>query len=353
MTPARLERLRLELERVGVATLLVTSPPNVRYLTGFASSNAALLVGTDGTRLVTDGRYVEAARGVAGVEVVRSSRDLTAFLAERLAGLAEAPVGFEAAHLTVVGWESLRKSGVELVPTRDVVERLRAVKDEEELGAIRRATGVTNAVYERLAAEGGVVGTTEAELAWRLAGFLHDGGADEPAFPTIAASGPNAALPHHHPGDRPVRPDETLIVDLGAALGGFASDCTRTFATGELPGDLARAYDVCREAQADALGAVRPGASAREVDAIARDRLQREGYDVLHGLGHGLGLEVHEAPRLADTSDATLEAGNVVTVEPGVYLPGRGGIRIEDLVIVAEEGPEILTAFTKDLVTLA
>ena len=351
MRAARLERLRGELDRA-VGTHLVTSPPNVRYLSGFESSNAALLVGRDAARLVTDGRYIEAARGLQDVEVVQSSRDLSTFLGGRLHELADGPVGFEAAHVTYAGWQALSASEVELVPTTGLVEALRAVKDPGELEAIRAAAAVANAVYERLAEEGGVVGLTEAQLARRLAVLLDDAGADGLAFPTIAASGPNAALPHHDPGDRRIEARETLIVDLGAALGGYVSDCTRTFATGDLPDDLARAYVACREAQAEALAAVRPGASAREVDGIARRRLEAEGYETLHGLGHGLGIEVHEAPRLADTSDATLEAGNVVTVEPGVYLAGRGGIRIEDLVIVADEGPEVLTTFTKELVTL-
>lgn len=352
MSGARLERLRVELDRAGVPTLLVTSPPNVRYLTGFESSNAAVLVGADATRLVTDGRYIEAARGLEGFELVQASRDLFAFLGERLGELASAPVGFEAAHLTYAAWQGLSAGGVELTPTTGLVEGLRAVKEPAELEAIRRAAAVTNTVYERLAADGAVVGATEAELAWRLARLFDEAGADGLAFPTIAASGPNAALPHHHPVGRRIEVGETLIVDMGAALGGYTSDCTRTFATGPLPDDLARAYEDCREAQAEALAAVRPGVSARDVDAIARGRLEAEGYETLHGLGHGLGLEVHEAPRLADTSDATLEAGNVVTVEPGVYLAGRGGIRIEDLVIVTDDGPEVLTTFTKEPVTL-
>jgi Xaa-Pro aminopeptidase len=238
-----------------------------------------------------------------------------------------------------------------LIPAKGVVLALRAVKDEQELDAIRRAARIGEEAFTRLAGEP-FVGRTEAELAWTMERFLHEEGADGPSFATIVASGPNAALPHHHPGERRIEAGETLIVDLGAALGGYASDCTRTFATGELPDDLARAYEACREAQADALASVRPRASAREVDRIARRRLEAEGYETLHGLGHGLGIEVHEAPRLADTSDATLEAGNVVTVEPGVYLADRGGVRIEDLVIVAADGPEVLTTFTKELVAL-
>lgn len=352
MSAARRDRLRAELARSGPDTLLVTTPANVRYLTGFESSNAAVLVGEDAATLLTDGRYVEAARAIEGVELVQSSRDLASFLGERLGDLVSGPVAFESGHLTYAAWQALSGSGIELVPTAGVVERLRAVKEPSELDAIRRAAAVTNAVYERLAEDGGVLGATEAELAWRLAGFVHDAAADGLAFETIAAAGPNAALPHHHPGGRRIEPGQTLIVDLGAALDGYASDCTRTFATGPLPDELARAYAACREAQADSLAAVRAGASARDVDAVARRRLEAEGYEVLHGLGHGVGLEVHEAPRLADTSDAVLEAGNVVTVEPGVYLAGVGGVRIEDLVIVTEDEPRVLTGFPKELVTV-
>jgi Xaa-Pro aminopeptidase len=349
----RRKRLRAALETLGAASFLVTNPVNVRYLSGFESSNAALLVGADRVLVVTDGRYVEAAGDVEGVEVVESARELLPFLGARLGELAEPPVAFEAAHVTYAAHEALAASEVELHPVEHAVEDLRALKDEGELEAIRRAARVTHAVFERVAGEQ-VVGATEAELAWRLVQMLHDEGADEPAFPVIVAAGENAARPHHHPGPARIAAGETVIVDLGAKLGGYCSDCTRTFATGPgLEAELERAYELCREAQAEALAAVRPGSSATEVDAIARRRIEAEGHAVLHGLGHGVGLEVHEVPRLADTSDATLAAGNVVTVEPGVYVPGAGGVRIEDLVVVAEDGPEVLTPFSKQLTALA
>jgi Xaa-Pro aminopeptidase len=349
---ARIERLRGELEALGAATFLVTSAVNVAYLTGFESSNAAVLLGADRALLVTDGRYVEAACGVPGVEVVQSAREIPSFLGGRLRELAEPPVAFEAGHVTYAAWEALRASGLELRPATGILEELRAVKDAGELDATRRAALVTDAAYARLAEEGGVVGRTEAEVAWRLAELLHAEGADELAFPPIVASGPNAALPHHHPGERRIEAGETVIVDMGAKLDGLCSDCTRTFLTGELPRELQDAYDLCRDAQAAALDAVRPGAVAREVDAIARDVIAGAGHEVLHGLGHGVGMQVHELPRLADTSEATLEAGNVVTVEPGVYLPGLGGVRIEDLVVVTEGEPEVLSPFPKEPRTL-
>jgi Xaa-Pro aminopeptidase len=182
---------------------------------------------------------------------------------------------------------------------------------------------------------------------------LRDEGADALAFPVIVASGPNSALPHHHPGQREIGAGETVIVDAGALVDGYCADCTRTFATGPLPEELRQAYALCRSAQEHALGAVRAGAIARELDAIARTEIEESGLaPVIHGLGHGVGLEVHELPVLRPTSTDVLAAGNVVTVEPGVYLAGRGGVRIEDLVVVGEEGPEVLTTFTKDLLTL-
>ena len=352
MSAARVERLREELEPAGARTFLVTSPINVRYLTGFESSNAAVLVSADRVVLVTDGRYLEAARAVDAVELVQATRDIAPFLGENLEGLAEAPVAFESGDVTFAEYEALAGSGVELLPVSGALERLRAVKDEDELEAIRRAARITDAAYERLAEEA-IVGKTEAEVAWWLEAALREAGAESVAFSPIVASGPNAALPHHHPGDRRIGPGETVVVDMGAMLGGYHSDCTRTFATGELSDDLREAYELCREAQAQALEAVRVGAAAPKVDAVARGKIHEAGHEVLHGLGHGVGLDIHELPRLSDTSDAVLAAGNVVTVEPGVYLAGRGGIRIEDLVVVHEDGPEVLSPFTKDLVVLA
>jgi Xaa-Pro aminopeptidase len=349
---ARIEGLRAETDELGAGAFLVTRPVNVRYLSGFESSNAALVVGRERVVLATDGRYLEAARALEGVEVVQSERDLLAWLGARLEELADAPVAFEADHVTVAGHESLSREGAELVPTSGVVARLRAVKDEGELAAIRRAARVTDAAYERLARDQ-LVGRTEAEVAWWLEQVLHDEGADALAFPVIVAAGPNAALPHHHPGGRKIGEGETVIVDAGSEVGGYCSDCTRTFATGVLPDSLRRAYALCHSAQESARVAVRAGASASEVDAIARTRIEESGLaPVLHGLGHGVGLEVHEQPLLRPESTETLVAANVVTVEPGVYLAGEGGVRIEDLVVVGDDGPEVLSTFTRDLLTL-
>jgi Xaa-Pro aminopeptidase len=348
----RVERLRAELDALGAASFLVTEPVNVHYLTGFDSSNAALAVGRDRLVVATDGRYLEAASALAGAEVVQADRDLLSWLGDHLGEFAEAPVAFEADHVTVAGYASLSAGDVELVQTTGVVAGLRAVKDEDELEAVRRAARVTDNAYERLAREA-LVGRTEAEVAWWLEQTLREEGAEALAFSVIVASGPNAALPHHHPGSRRIGSGETVIVDAGAQVGGYCSDCTRTFATGPLPDELQRAYALCRSAQESALAAVRAGASASELDAIARTQIEESGLaPVLHGLGHGVGLEVHEQPVLRPNSTDTLATGNVVTVEPGVYLAGSGGVRIEDLVVVTESGPEILSGFTKDLLTL-
>jgi Xaa-Pro aminopeptidase len=345
---ARLDRLRERLE----VPLLVTNGVNVRYLVGFASSNAALLVEPERVRLFTDFRYAEAARAVAGVEFVETKRSLLADLAELLEG----PIAFESDDLRYSGYETLAAGGIELVPTRKVVEEFRAMKDEGELDAIRSAARITNEAYARLAVEP-FVGRTERELAWRLEQLFHDLGAERLAFPVIVAGGANGARPHAEPGDRTIERGQTVVVDAGCVVNGYSSDCTRTFATGEVPPELAHAYDVCLGAQEAAVAAVRAGANARAVDAVARDRISEAGLGEAfgHGLGHGVGLLVHEAPTLSRIApeEETLAAGNVVTVEPGIYLEGVGGVRIEDLVVVGEDAAEVLTAFPKSLVTVS
>ncbi|HEY7004569.1 MAG TPA: Xaa-Pro peptidase family protein [Gaiellaceae bacterium] len=347
----RIERLRAEIERLEVASFLVSNPVNVFYLTGFESSNAFAFVRREDVVLITDGRYAEAARTVDGVEVAVVERDFLPGLAAEVAGLADGPVGFESDHLTVARHADLLSTGVELVPVAAVVVTLRALKERSELDAIRRAARIVDDVLVRLAGEK-IVGRTEAEVAWWIVQAIHDEGADDISFEPIVGSGPNAALPHHHPGDRRIGAGETVVVDLGAKVDAYCSDCTRTFATGDLPPELDEAYAVCQKAQAAALAEVRTGADVRALDTIARMEIEAAGQEVLHGLGHGVGLEVHELPVLRPTAAGSLVAGNVVTVEPGVYLPGRGGVRIEDLVVVTDSVPEVLSGFTKDLTTL-
>jgi len=343
---SRIDNLRATLEE----PLLVTHGQNVRYLTGFSSSNAALLVEPERVRLFTDFRYVDAARAVEGVELVETKRSLVGALTELLEGR----IGFEADAVSYASWETLRGGGLDLVPRRGLVEALRAVKDDGELDTIRRAGEITSRAYERFAEER-FVGRTERELAWRLDALFHEFGAHAPAFETIVASGPNSARPHARPTDRELQAGETVVIDAGAQVEGYCADCTRTFATGPLPDELRDAYVATSDGQLAGLEAVRPGVTGIDADAAARDQIEAAGYGGKfgHGLGHGVGLDVHEAPRLSRESSDTLVAGNVVTIEPGIYLEGLGGIRIEDLVIVTDGGPEILTTSTKDLIEVS
>jgi Xaa-Pro aminopeptidase len=340
----RIARLRDTLE----GPFLVSDPNNVRYLSGLASSNAALLVEPERVRLFTDFRYLESARALDGVEVVETKRDLFQSLADELSG----EIGFEATSVTFERHARLYAGGAEPVPTYGVVEALRAVKDDEELEAIRHAARITDEAFERLANER-FIGRTERDLAWRMQELMHERGGETISF-SLVASGPNAARPHHSPGSRKVTAGDTIIVDAGCTVDGYSSDCTRTFAAGSLTDELRRAYEVCLEAQVAGVAATQPGASGPGVDAAARDRIEAAGFGELfgHGLGHGVGLAVHEAPRLAKESSDTLQERNVVTVEPGIYIPEVGGIRIEDLVVVREGGPEVLSNVRKDLLTV-
>jgi Xaa-Pro aminopeptidase len=341
----RLERLRRSLDE----RLLVTNLVNIRYLTGFDSSNAALLVGPRGpVRLFTDFRYIESAQTVSGVEAQQTTgRSLLADVAGRIDGR----IGFEGDVLPYAQFEALRGAGLELVPTSGVVERLRAVKDGAEVASIRRAARAAERAFEALTAETWV-GHSERELAWRLRQLMHAHGVDEPSFDPVLAAGANGSKPHADPGDAIVGENMLVVVDFGALVDGYCSDCTRTLATGkELPKELRRAYDVCLAAQLAACAGIRPGMTGAEADAVARSVVDDAGFgDAFgHGLGHGVGLSIHEAPRLARDSTDVLEPGNVITIEPGIYLPGVGGVRIEDLAVVRDDGVELLTSFPKEL----
>jgi Xaa-Pro aminopeptidase len=337
---ARLDRLRGGLER----PLLVTSLTNVRYLTGLRSSSAALLVEPERLRLFTDFRYLEPARDVADAEVVDVGRNLLATIGAQLSG----EVDFEADAVSYAGYEQLGAGGAELTPVRGVVERLRAVKERAELDTLRGASSLSDRVYGELAAEQ-FTGRTEKELALWIDFRFRELGAEGPSFDTIVGAGPNGALPHHHPSDRPIGANELVVVDMGCIVDGYCSDCTRTFATGSLPDELAQAYAVCLEAQEEALAAVLAGAHCTAVDSVARDRIEASPFAGRfgHGLGHGVGMDIHEAPNLRP------EAPPDAILAPGIYLPGLGGIRIEDLVVVTDAEPERLTRYTKELVEVS
>ena len=341
----RIARLREQLEE----PLLVTNPVNVRYLVGFKSSNAAVLVEPDRLRLFSDFRYAEAARALEGVEFEETKRALLEDLSTRLSGR----IAFEADAVSFGSYETLRGGSIELVPRRTLVEGLRAVKDDRELAAIGRACQITDRMFERLVEEP-FLGRTERDIAWTIEQLSHDEGADSAAFESIVASGPNAARPHARATARPIGAGETVVIDTGCQVDGYSSDYTRTFTTGMVDGRVREAYAVVLAAQQAGFEAVRAGVTGVDADAAARRVVDETEFAGTfgHGLGHGLGLEVHEAPRLSTESADTLSSGNVVTVEPGIYLQGEAGIRIEDNVVVTDDGIRNLTGFRKDLITV-
>lgn len=324
---------------------------NLRYLTGFSGSSGLCVVGKRRPLFLTDFRYLERAeREVPGsFERVRVEGRMLPAVAERLSGR----VGYDDANTSVRNLrelEELAPEGVELTPAAGIVEELRRAKDPGELEAISEAQRVADEVYAWVA-ERGLAGRTEREVALSAERRMLELGAERPSFPAIVAAGESGALPHAEPGEREIGRDELVVIDIGAVVDGYCSDCTRTFATGELEADAREAYELVLEAQRGAIAAVRAGAAGRDVDAVAREMIAAAGRgdEFGHGLGHGVGIEVHEAPRLARTSDDELVAGDVVTVEPGVYVGGRFGVRIEDMVSVGPEGCTILAGYPKQL----
>lgn len=340
--------------------LLVTNLVNVRYLTGFTGSAAMLLVGPDAVLFVTDGRYrfqsaeQLAATGVdADIEVGVTMKDQRRYLRRAAKGMSR--LGLEAGTVTWAQQRLFDKgwfTGADLVPTENLVEGLRRVKDEGEVARMARAAGVADQalaeVRHRLTDL-----PTEAEFALELDFAMRRLGADGPSFDTIVASGPNGAKPHHHPTDRRIEAGELIVLDFGALVDGYCSDMTRTLCVGE-PTDptTARMVEVVAASQAAGVKAVRDGIDAEAVDKICRDVIAEADWEdaFMHGTGHGVGLDIHEAPRLGKTSKDKLRTGNVVTVEPGVYLPDHGGVRIEDTMVVTDDGCTVLTNAPKDLV---
>jgi Xaa-Pro aminopeptidase len=356
----RAARLRSRLAEVPCDALLVTNLTNVRYLTGFTGSAALLLVPADDVAelvFVTDGRYREQAAseladaGVAARTVIAMEEDARRqALASAAAGLGR--LGLEAENVT---WAQKRRFGTDwfpdaqLEPTAGLVESLRLVKDAGEVARIQAACEMADAALAAVRHRLGE-GPTEAEVALELEWQMRRLGAEGPSFETIVASGPNAAMPHHRAADRRIAEGDLVVLDFGALVDGYHSDMTRTVMVGEPSDTQSRMYDVVREAQAAGVAAVRGGAQARSVDDACRSVIREAGWDeaFLHATGHGLGLDIHEPPRVARTGDAMLADGQVVTVEPGVYLVEHGGVRIEDTVVVTPEGCRTLTLAPKD-----
>jgi Xaa-Pro aminopeptidase len=351
----RADRLTGLLPEAEVDAVLVTDLINVRYLTGYTGSNGLALVGPESRIFVTDFRYVQQAAEEVDptFERRRARHELTDGLEEMLPG-GPLRLGFEEEHVSYREHARLRAAlpeRIELVPVEGLVERLRAVKDVDEVMRIQEATKLADAALEDLL-RGGLAGRTEHELAFDLEVAMRRQGAEGPSFPPIVAAGQNGALPHATPREVEVTPGQMVVIDWGAKLGGYCSDCTRTlYVGGSTPSDQERdTYNLVLRAQLAGLDAVSAGASTHAVDSSARTIIEEAGHgeEFGHGLGHGVGLDIHEAPRLSPRGDSTLVAGHVVTVEPGVYLPGEFGVRIEDLVVVTEDGPTILTGLSKE-----
>ncbi|HEV2758409.1 MAG TPA: Xaa-Pro peptidase family protein [Acidimicrobiales bacterium] len=358
---SRIPRLRQAFDGAGCEALLVTRLVNIRYLTGFTGSAALLLVRPDELVFVTDGRYRDQSAlelGAAGVEA-RIRIGLPAgsqkeFLQEETAGVAR--LGLEAAAVT---WAQQRKfdgewfPDAQLVATEGLVEELRKVKDAGEVERMAAAATIADEALARVRhrlAEG----PTEEQFALELDFEMRRGGASAPSFDTIVASGPNGAKPHHRPSGRRIEAGELVVVDFGAIVEGYCSDMTRTLCVGEPSPTARRMVDVVAESQQAGVDAVRAGAEGKAIDEVCRAVIAEAGWAeaFLHSTGHGVGLEIHEDPRVASTSTDTLVAGHVVTVEPGVYLPEHGGVRIEDTVVVTDEGCTVLTNATKELAVL-
>ena len=353
---ARRTALRRKLQDAKLDALLVTNLLNVRYLTGFTGSNAAVLVdvsGDDKTVFCTDGRYLtQSARQVPDLErTIERPCDLA------LAKRAKGRLGFESHHVTVDGLDALGQAAekAELVKAGGLVEGLRLVKDDAEVEALRMACAAADRALAALIGHGGLrAGRTEREVARELESRMLDHGAEGPSFSSIVAFGANSAVPHHSPTDATLHTGDFIKLDFGALVDGYHSDMTRTLVLGK-PADWQRdLYDLVARSQAAGRAALKPGVEVRAVDHASREVIEKAGYgeEFLHGLGHGVGLEIHEAPALSKVGTGTLSAGMAVTVEPGVYLSGQGGVRIEDTLVVRESGPELLTLTTKELVVV-
>ena len=353
----RLEKVRAKMDDLGVDSLLVTHPDNRRYLSGFSGHDQPpldtagfLLIGPNDLCLITDGRYgIQASRELApelGIDVAVHIGKLIPTVAEQISKRGCKRLGFESAHLIHLWWRSIAEAvpGSNLVPTLSVVEPLRMVKDEDELGILRRAIAISDQAFN-LVSRRIEVGMTEKQVAWDIEKTMRELGADGNAFGAMVACGANSALAHATAGDRPIEEGQPIIIDMGAKLEGYNSDMTRTLCLGEPTDKFREVYGTVLEAYLRAERELKPGMTGREADALSRDVIDGAGYGdyFTHSLGHGIGLEVHEGPSLRKTVEDTIPEGSVTSVEPGIYIEGWGGVRIEDLVLFTGNGVEVLT----------
>ena len=353
----RIDRLRDILTEKEMDTFLVVVDENRRYLSGytgedtqFDESAGALIITADTLLLATDSRYDLQARNEAPLfEVVRYEKSLAAELPRLLAELKTSTIGFESVRLSYLQFEKIEQEikkadlAVEMISTENIVEQLRICKSEPEIDVTRRALEIAESVFAQIV-QILKPGMTEKELAWEMEKGMREAGAESLSFPSIVAAGTNAALPHAIPGDRKIKAGEPILFDWGARLDGYCSDISRTVVVGEPDATFHKVFQTVLDAQRYAIDAIRPGVSSKAVDAVARDYIDKQGFGGKfgHGLGHGTGLAIHEQPRLSPLKDTTLESGMISTVEPGIYLSDWGGVRLENMIVVREDGAEVL-----------
>ena len=343
----RLTKLRAILPEHDIDAILISQPQNRRYLSDFTGSAGWLVITAERAVMATDFRYFEqVGREAPDFELARIQTQVSDLLPEVLADLGVKRLGFESQHLTVEQLSTFNKAagGVEWLPLENAVEKIRAVKDQDEIDALRRSAALNDDAFAHLL-EVIEPGMTEREAAWEIEAYMRSHGASKVAFDLIVAAGPNGALPHARPGDQAIQPGAPVVIDIGCVLDDYCSDMTRTFCLGEPSSRYLEVWNLVLQAQEAAESVIRAGTSGMETDAAARDLIVEAGYGDYfgHGLGHGVGLAVHEGPRASRLSDDTFEAGMSLTVEPGIYLPGEFGVRLEDLVIIGKDGIEILT----------
>jgi len=356
MTDARITGVRARLKEEGLDALIVSSPANVRYLTRFSGSHALAIVTARGAFFVSDSRYaLQSAREVKGFRRIIGRLGLFEDAAAAMTLRSCRAAGFESDSLTYAQFRSLRKlfPRVRFRPASGIVESLSLVKDAQEIACIEKAAAIADAVFAEVL---NTVrpGMTELEIASEVSWHNRRKGSESDAFDVIVAGGPRGALPHARPTARKIRKGEFVLIDFGSTVGGYCSDLTRTVSLGRPPGKLVDAYRAVLEANESAVASARGGMSARLLDAVARGCIRRHGFGrfFVHSLGHGIGLRVHERPRVSPLSTEMLETGSVITIEPGVYIPGRGGVRIEDDVLLGETGCRVLTRSSRELIVL-
>ncbi|MFU8796159.1 MAG: M24 family metallopeptidase [Dehalococcoidia bacterium] len=354
---SRLQKLRMSMTEKGLDGILVCQQENRRYLSGFTGSSGWLLISGREAVLTTDFRYVEQAKAESPeFAIIQTKRELRDWFPGLVADMGVRRLGFEA---DFVSFDSHQRLGealktaqvvLELVPATDLVESLRSIKEPEELALITKAVRLGDAVLEE-ARRLMHPGMTEKEAAWEIEKLLRQGGSEGVAFEIIVASGPNGALPHARPTDKKIASVEPVVIDMGARIGGYCSDLTRTLFLGEADKNMRKIYDIVLEAQRAAIEGVTSGMEAAQADHLARSVLERAGHgdQFGHGLGHGVGLAVHELPTVGPASTGALAEDMVFTIEPGIYLPGAGGVRIEDIVVLENQKARVLTGASKDL----